>query len=52
MSPICTAIHDGAVMADAPHADAAAEWLTFLKSQQAEAIYHKYGFHSIQHSSN
>jgi molybdate transport system substrate-binding protein len=52
MSPICTAIHAGAVMADAPHADAAAEWLTFLKSQQAEAIYHKYGFHSIQHSSN
>jgi molybdate transport system substrate-binding protein len=44
-----TAIYAGAVMADAPHADVA-EWLAFLKSQQA--IYHKYGFRSIQHSSN
>ena len=47
-----TAIYAGAVMADAPHADVAAEWLAFLKSQQAQAIYHKYSFRSIQHSSN
>jgi ABC-type Fe3+ transport system substrate-binding protein len=47
-----TAIYAGAVMADAPHADVAAEWLAFLKRQQAQAIYHKYGFHSTQHSSN
>jgi molybdate transport system substrate-binding protein len=45
-----TAIYAGAVIADAPHADVAAEWLAFLKSQQA--IYHKSGFRSIQHSSN
>ena len=47
-----TATYAGAVMADAPHADVAAEWLAFLKSQQAQALYHKYGFRSIQDSSN
>jgi ABC-type molybdate transport system substrate-binding protein len=47
-----TAIYAGAVMADVPHADVPAEWLAFLKSQQAQAIYHKYGFRSIQDSSN
>ena len=45
-----TAIYAGAVMADAPYAVVAAEWLAFPKSQQA--LYHKYGFRSIQHSSN
>jgi len=35
-----TAIYAGAVMADAHHADVPAEWLAFLKSQQA--IYPKY----------
>ena len=45
-----TAIYAGAVMAEAPHADVAAEWLAFLKSQQA--ICHKYGFRSIERFSN
>jgi molybdate transport system substrate-binding protein len=47
-----TAIYAGAVMANAPIADVPAEWRAFLKSQQAHAIYHKYDFRSIQHSSN
>jgi molybdate transport system substrate-binding protein len=47
-----TAIYAGAVMADAPNADVPAEWRAFPKSQQAQAIYPKYGFRSIQHSSN
>jgi hypothetical protein len=34
-------------MAAAPHADVPAERLAFLKSQQAQAIYPKYGFRSI-----
>lgn len=46
------AIYAGAVMAGAPHADVAAERLAFLKSRHAQAIYHKYDFRSIQHSSN
>jgi molybdate transport system substrate-binding protein len=47
-----TATYAGGIMADAPHADVAAEWLVFLKTQEAQAVYHKYGFHSIQDSSN
>jgi ABC-type molybdate transport system substrate-binding protein len=47
-----TAIYGGGIMADAPHADVAAEWLAFLKTDEAQAAYHKYGFRSIQDSSN
>ena len=47
-----SAVYAGAVMADAPNADVPAEWRAFLKSQQAQAIYHKYDFRSIQLSSN
>lgn len=47
-----TATYAGGIMADAPHADVAAEWLVFLKTEEAQAVYHKYGFHSIQDSSN
>jgi ABC-type molybdate transport system substrate-binding protein len=42
------AIYAGGVMADSPHADVAAEWLAFLRGQEAQAIYHKYGFRSVQ----
>jgi len=47
-----TAIYAGGIMADAPHAEVASEWLVFLKTQEAQAVYHKYGFHSILDSSN
>jgi len=47
-----TATYAGGIMADAPHADVAADWLVFLKTREAQAVYHKYGFHSIQDSSN
>jgi ABC-type Fe3+ transport system substrate-binding protein len=42
-----TAIYAGGVMMDAPHPDAAAQWLAFLKSEQAQSIYHQFGFRSI-----
>jgi ABC-type molybdate transport system substrate-binding protein len=47
-----TATYAGGIMADAPHAEVAAEWLVFLKTQEAQVVYHKYGFQSIQDSSN
>jgi ABC-type molybdate transport system substrate-binding protein len=42
-----TAIYAAGVMVDAPHPDAAAQWLAFLKSDQAQRIYHQFGFRSI-----
>lgn len=42
-----TAIYAGGVMADAPHPEAAALWLAFLKSDEAQGIYHQFGFRSI-----
>jgi ABC-type molybdate transport system substrate-binding protein len=42
-----TAIYAGGVMNDAPHPQAAAEWLAFLKTPQAQAMYHRYGFRSL-----
>lgn len=45
-----TAIYAGGVMANAPHAEAAAQWLEFLKTNEAQAIYHQYGFRSIQNT--
>jgi ABC-type molybdate transport system substrate-binding protein len=39
-----TAIYAGGVMADAPHAALAAEWLAFLKTEEAQEIYRKFGF--------
>jgi ABC-type molybdate transport system substrate-binding protein len=41
-----TAIYAGGVMMDAPHADAAAQWLAFLKSDEAQSIYRQFGFRS------
>ena len=42
-----TAIYAGGVVVNAPHASAAEQWLTFLKSPDAQAIYHKYGFRAF-----
>lgn len=42
-----TAVYAGGMVTGAPHAAAAAQWLDFLKSPEAQAIYHQYGFHSI-----
>jgi ABC-type molybdate transport system substrate-binding protein len=46
-----TATYAGGVMQDAPHPAIAAQWLAFLKSPQAQTIYHQYGFRSIADSS-
>lgn len=42
-----TAIYAGGVVTGAPHPAAAAQWLEFLKSPAAQAIYHRYGFRSL-----
>jgi len=42
-----TAIYAGGVLKNAPHPQAAAAWLAFLKTPQAQAIYHQYGFGSL-----
>ncbi len=42
-----TAIYAGGVMQDAPHPAAAAAWLNFLKTAQAQAIYRQFGFKPV-----
>lgn len=42
-----TAVYAGGVVSNAPHASTAEQWLTFLKSPEAQAIYHKFGFRSF-----
>lgn len=42
-----TAIYAGGVMKDAPHPAAAAAWLAFLQTDEAQAIYHQFGFKSL-----
>jgi ABC-type molybdate transport system substrate-binding protein len=42
-----TAVYAGGLVKDAPHAELAAEWLEFLKSKEAQDIYHEFGFHSM-----
>jgi accessory colonization factor AcfC len=42
-----TAIYAGGVVAGAPHPQAAAQWLEFLQTPEAQAIYHRYGFQSV-----
>lgn len=42
-----TAVYAGGVVTGAPHTTAAAQWLDFLKSPEAQAIYHQYGFRSV-----
>ena len=46
-----TATYAGGVMKDAPHPEIAAQWLAFLKSPEAQSIYHQYGFRSLPASS-
>ncbi|HUB90538.1 MAG TPA: substrate-binding domain-containing protein [Dyella sp.] len=43
-----TATYTAARMKDAPHAQAAKDFLAFMTSEQAQAIYHKYGFQPPQ----
>lgn len=45
-----TETYAGGVIVNAPHPDTAAEWLAFLKSPEAQATYHQYGFHSLPES--
>ncbi len=45
------AVYAGGVMRNAPHPDTAAQWLAFLKTGEAQAIYHQYGFRSMPGSS-
>jgi len=42
-----TAIYAAGRVVHAPHPRAASEWLAFLRSPRAQAIYHQYGFRSI-----
>ncbi|HET9086844.1 MAG TPA: substrate-binding domain-containing protein [Acidobacteriaceae bacterium] len=42
-----TAIYAAGIMADAPHAEAAAAWLAYLKTAEAQAVYHQFGFKSV-----
>ncbi len=42
-----TAIYAAGIMKDAPHADAAAEWLAFLRTPAAQAIYRQFGFRPV-----
>jgi ABC-type molybdate transport system substrate-binding protein len=46
-----TATYAGGVMSDAPHPAIAAQWLAFLKTPEAQTIYHQYGFHSVPDAS-
>ena len=46
-----TATYAGGVMSDAPHPAIAAQWLAFLKSSEAQAIYHQFGFRSLPDAS-
>lgn len=41
-----TAVYSAAVLRNAPHAEAARAWVTFLSSPEAQAIYRSYGFGS------
>ncbi len=42
-----TAIYAGGVLRHAPHPKAAREWLAFLESPPAQAIFAHYGFHPV-----
>jgi molybdate transport system substrate-binding protein len=43
-----TATYAAGVMVNAPHLRAAAQWLRYLNAPELLAIYHEFGFHSIQ----
>jgi ABC-type molybdate transport system substrate-binding protein len=42
-----TAVYSAALLKDAPHREAALAWLAYLKSPEAQAAYHEFGFRSI-----
>ena len=46
-----TATYAAGIMHDAPHPVAAAQWLAFLQSRQAEAIYGQFGFQPVARQS-
>ena len=47
-----TAVYAGGVLRNAPHPAIAAQWLAFLKSPEAQTIYHQYGFRSLSATSH
>ncbi len=47
-----TATYAGGVMKNAAHPKIAAAWLAFLRSPEAQTIYHRYGFHSLPASAH
>lgn len=46
-----TAVYAAGMVAQAPHPVAAQQWLVFLQSAEAQAIYHQYGFRSVTEAS-
>ena len=42
-----TAIYAAGILPDAPHPEAAAQWLAYLKTPEAQAAFHQFGFQSI-----
>ncbi len=44
------ATYAGGVVSGAPHPQTAAQWLEFLRSPEAQAIYHRFGFQSVAES--
>lgn len=47
-----TAVYAGGIMKDAPHPVAAEQWLTFLQSAPAQAIYRQFGFQPVSGTPN
>jgi ABC-type molybdate transport system substrate-binding protein len=47
-----TAIYAAGMLTDAPHADAARQWLTYLASAPAQAVYHQFGFKPLEKQGN
>ena len=43
-----TAIYAAGMLKDAPHADAARQWLTYLASAPSQAVYHEFGFKPLE----
>ena len=41
------AVYAGGVVTGAPHPQAAAQWLEFLRSPEAQGIYHRFGFQPV-----
>jgi accessory colonization factor AcfC len=42
-----TAIYAAGMLPDAPHPEAAAQWLAYLKTPEAQAAFHQFGFQPI-----